>query len=545
MQNSKASSEFIEKSLSLAVSLSANSVGYKAAAAPIRKFYRISQASPKMRILTDILHKILVPLYGSQKSALEKIRKGEDRICYLLCEDEVPVGVIVFKTVLSNEFISFGIRKSIEIKSLFVVSAENNSGRGLGSTLLNKVIVVANSLQIGHEGFHVTVSETKPESLNFFRRKGFYIVHQWIGRYIKGTAEYLLSRQVGYANDSLTIAHTVPIAEEGNNKQPLFVIDNVHYGDIHSLMRLPDGTFISGSKDNSLCKWNKEGKLVRIVHEPEPTEISPKDWITATTVINDEYWIHGERNGRVCIWNTAGDYVRTIKPKLPKTGHKSLEYNTRRVNCLAAGLDKNKPSFFIGFPTVFDEFNLFENRTVATTFAHNNDWVFCIHPLSSKRLLSVVAGDLALWEKTEAVWKKSKTYIEEGLRIRGAQRPFISSLTPRKSSPHQFGLGVFDSSVRIFDLEREKVVNHWKEHRGRIWKVEAISPNLFASSAEDETIKFWDPREKASVDSIDGHNGQVTSLLNLDDHLLIAGSCPENALSQNIGARLSFYDTRV
>ncbi len=510
-----------------------------------------------MRELTNIFNRILVPLYGSQADALEKIKQSKDRCCFLLSEENLPVGVIVFKTVLSNEFSQFGIVNSIEIKSLFVVNAENNSGRGLGSVLFNKVVEEAEKLRINHEGIHVTVSETKGESLNFFKRKGFKVVHRWVGKYIRDTTEYLLSCPVDRLKSGVKIPRTVSSqdlagaienidisAQRVFGVQELFAIHNVHWGDIHSLIKLSDGTFISGSKDNALCKWTKEGNLVRVVHEPEPTETSPKDWITATCVLNDEYWIHGERNSRVCVWNTAGDYVRTVKPKLPKKEHKSHIYNTRRVNCLAAGLDRDKPSFFIGFPTVFDEFNLFENRTVSTTAAHKNDWVFCLHPLDKKRLLSVVGGDLAVWEKTNDSWEKKKTLIAEGQRVRNQQRPFISSVTPLLSSPNHFGLGVFDSSVRVLDLEQGNVVNNWKEHTGRIWDLVNVSPSTFATGGEDKSIKFWDVREKTSVKTIDAHVGQVTSLLNLDENLLVAGTCPESPDSKNEGAQLIFYDTR-
>lgn len=143
--------------------------------------------------LTAIFKEILEPLYGSQDKALSQIWEGKDRTGYLLYEGEVPVGVIVFKTILSDEFQKVGVEKSIEIKSLFLVDAKKTSGRGVGTILLNKIVSVVKGLGLGQRFFHVTVSETKEDSLNFFLRKGFEVKDIWEGKYQKNTKEYLLA----------------------------------------------------------------------------------------------------------------------------------------------------------------------------------------------------------------------------------------------------------------------------------------------------------------------------------------------------------------
>ncbi len=329
-----------------------------------RLFHPVQRESEKMAELQKIFERILVPLYGSQTDALSKIESAKDRSCYLLCEENLPVGVLVFKTILSNEFSEFGIKDSIEIKSLFVVDSENNSGRGLGSTLFQKAVEEASKLGLGHKAFHVTVSETKEESLAFFKRKGFQIVHKWVGRYIDKVTEYLLKYSLeeeaieGRASerkvDQLGI-EKLQIA--GGSNRWIKVIPNAHWGDIHGLKLLSDGTIVSGSKDNSLCKWNKEGKMVKMVHEVEPSLAGEKEWITAMGVASEDFWVSGDRSGRVSLWSTDGDFIRNITPKLPKSGHVSNVYNQKRVTCFAAGLNPQNPALFIGFPTLFDEYS--------------------------------------------------------------------------------------------------------------------------------------------------------------------------------------------
>lgn len=533
-----------------------------------RKFYPVGGENlDKMEIIAEIFNRILTPLYGSQAKAIQQIRESSDRRCYLLYEGETPSGVLMFKTVLSNEFAEFGIRNSIEIKSLFVDNAAQNSGKGLGSALVDKLKEESAKLALGESGIHVTVSETKQDSLLFFRKKGFEITHAWKNKYIQGVTEYLLfcptrireqaSEQMGRVTQSFNETHiSNKTSEKKSESRKIYecfhVIKKAHLDDIHALKKLSDGTFVSGSKDNSLYKWSERGDLVSVVDEVEPSLQSERNWITAIQVLNDEYWLSGQRNGQISLWKTNGGFVREIKLPLPKIGtHVSHMHNARRVTCLAAGLDAHKPSFFVGFPTMFDEFNFIEGRTSSSTKVSPNDWMYCIHPLTKESILGVVAATVGIWSKTEVGWNLRETLIEESFKERHhrgvkVQRPFVSDLKPLVDSPNHFGLSLLNGQVKVLDISsRGKIVQEWNEHQGRVWSIEPIGPNTFASSGEDRSIRFWDQRHgSGSVHTIADHVGQVTSMLSLNDHILIAGTCPERALESIEGAQIRFYDLR-
>lgn len=588
------------------------------AAAPVRQFHLVSKDTPNyMRDLTKIFNEILVPLYGPQEKALSQISLSTDRTCYLLYEGRVPVGVIVFKTVISNEFANFGITDSIEIKSLFVVASGENSGRGIGSLLLDKIASEVEKLRIKCNSLHVTVSEDKTESLNFFRKKGFSIMHTWDGRYFQGKKEHLLRRlQMGNekqaaeektklaslptdAAQALAAKNVVylpqqpkddPLESTAKEKEAasakqkeaasieadikakqsiewspkvLTIIKNAHWDDIHALKLLSDGTFISGSKDNTLRKWNDRGEVVREVYDVEPDIASDSNWITAIGIINDEYWISGNRAGKVSLWNTAGDFIKDLSLKLPKDNHVSYEQNRQRINCLVGGTNKQKPSFFGGFPTMFSEYNVIEGRTTSVTPVHKNDWVYCIHPLNERRNLVVTAGTLEVWEKTQNVWNRSVTVYKEkreeaekaryyrgrGGRGRGISgknvkksRPHIAALTQLASSPKQFALGLFGGSTAVVDIDAARTVREWKEHLDNVWCIENVSRDIFASSSGDGSIKFWDTRLDKSVTTLGKHVGCVSAMLKINDHVLVAGACPKNP--KNEGGQLLFYDIR-
>ncbi len=509
-----------------------------------------------MTALRQIFERILVPLYGSQEDALSKIALGKDRACYLLYENDSPVGIIAYKTVLSDEFAAFKIDRSIEIKSLFVVDSGNNSGRGLGSRLLDRIVQGVKGLALKPDSFHVTVSASKGESLNFFMGKGFRIRHTWEGKYKTNMIEYLLSCPAKTLDPEaappiIREIFTPPLPNSQPSVMPhphaLFRVTNVHWGDIHVLKLLADRTFITGSKDNSLMKWNERGERVCVVSEVELTESDEKDWITAACILNDEYWVSGERSGRISLWTTAGEYIKSLKPKMPKSDHVSHHFNRHRVTCLSPGTNQQKLSFFIGFPTMFDKFNVIEGRTASSTVVHNNDWVYCIHPLTDSRILTVTAGTLELWEmreKPQKEWERGKKPLLQETQKMYGQRPFISCLTPLQSSPQHFGLAIFGGGVKVYDLQQGKVVQQWREHERRIWALENVSPQLFATGGEDRTIKFWDIRSPQSVRTTAKHVGEVTALMKLADNLLVAGTCPPDTVRTNEGAQLLFYEMR-
>lgn len=143
---------------------------------------------PLVRLEFD---KIIRPLYGCQLKALKQIELSTDRRCELLLdENDVPCGVLVYKTGFQNEYRQFGVINSVEIKTLFVINSFSNRGKGYGQILLDKVFNYAKS--IGAQGIHVTVGDKVPQSIRFFKKNNFKILHSWKGRYLPGVDEHLL-----------------------------------------------------------------------------------------------------------------------------------------------------------------------------------------------------------------------------------------------------------------------------------------------------------------------------------------------------------------
>jgi ASC-1-like (ASCH) protein/GNAT superfamily N-acetyltransferase len=140
------------------------------------------------------------PLYGDQTNALKKIGEGVDRVCRVLFENEQPVGILVSKRDLSDEHIKVGLRASFEIKTLMLIDPEKNSGRDLGTKLVEKAEEIAKS--INADGMVVTVSENRKDSLEFFKKKGFVVKQAFPEKYIPKVTEYLLHKQLWFPRAS-------------------------------------------------------------------------------------------------------------------------------------------------------------------------------------------------------------------------------------------------------------------------------------------------------------------------------------------------------
>lgn len=529
-----------------------------------RHFCQVTgEDAERMAVMTDIFNRVLEPLYGPQEGALAKIAAGEDRVSYLLYEGGTPVGVLVFKSVLSDEFAEFGVEESVEVKSLFLDASVRTSGRGLGSSLVTKLKDEVAALNLGERGIHVTVSETKEESLNFFKKKGFRIVHAWEGRYRADTTEYLLfcpqaisrvGQQLGFRieRSPQELTEAPPSGDDtqaGLDPHVVSIVRGAHFGRIHGLIPLPNQTFVSGSEDNCIYQWGHDGQRVNALRDVELSSMSEKNWITGMTTINERYWASGQRNGVVTLWNSEGQYVKELKPKLPaKRGHVSHKHNLRRVNCLAGGGSVDDPSLYIGFPTMFDRYSLIEGRTVSYATVHKNDWVYALQPLDEKSVLTVIGCNIERWVEEDGTWTKAERLVEEPKRPRQRrrnkrhQRPFISALTSVEGSTYAYS--AFDGSVTLIDVTNGSVMQQWKEHTGRVWDVKPISETLLASCGEDGTIRFWDVNQSSSVGLIDC-GMQVNALAKLDAHHCVAGVGPDETSWRHKTGDLHFLDLRA
>lgn len=331
------------------------------------------------------------------------------------------------------------------------------------------------------------------------------------------------------------------------------VVRNVHQDDIHGMIRVGPTTFVTGSKDGALKLWNDEGELVKSVWEPH--NINYREWITALTAIGVDRWMSGTRNGYIDLWDNTGKRLATFEPdsvaaSSTSTSHKCKERNFNRINCMAQGISSGNDIYYVGRPTQFTVHRLAGTSPIDGCSTSPNDWVYCITPLTDRKVMVVTGAHLDILEKKSSLWEKTALIKEE--KTRGEERPFISSVNALQDLPGYYSLAVFGGSVVVIDINAQRVLRTYREHSHspkesrsrRVWATENIRPNIFASCSDDYTIKLWDVRLARSCVTLSNNIGRVSTILKISDTTLVSGSCPDNLKTSKEKAQLTFWDIR-
>ena len=153
------------------------------------QFLLISRINPYAGIVTKLFQGRIAQIYGEQTLPLGRIFRNNDRACELLFDEEHPVGCIVYKLKVTNEFEREGIHDSLEIKTLVVINFQKQSRKGYGSFLEARIAEKAK--QLGAKGIHVMVSNWCQDSLNFFKKRQYKIVKTFESKYQRDMLEFL------------------------------------------------------------------------------------------------------------------------------------------------------------------------------------------------------------------------------------------------------------------------------------------------------------------------------------------------------------------
>lgn len=517
-----------------------------------------------MRKIREIFQEKIEPFHGSQQKTFQRIMEGKANRCVILYDTYAEIkGIIVYKTQLSNQYEAQGITYSLEVKVLRATEGEEY----VASTLIKKVIKIAKAA--GAKSIHFKANNKSNLSLEILELYKFVVVSIFPELNKESSSKYLLK---------LSIEDKPQNSEEGEwqlikkveklslldeqsviDEQPTIknrsidrvkVITNVHQDDIHGIIKLADQTFITGSKDGSLKKWDLNGDLIQVISNPG--HIDYRNWITALAPLNEESWLSGTRNGNTYLWNNKGECIADLKTRhgpYPATNLRCKQRNVHRVNCLASFNFSNSGLFLMGWPTQFSIHSAETSKRLSYTYTSETDWVYAIHPLSRNSLLVVTGCNFENWQIENSARNSSRWQCKASL-VKNEQvypRPFISAATPLQNADNLYGIAVFDGSVRVIDIQTQETVFRKTEHQKRVWTIENITRSCFASCADDGFIKFWDIRcAKSLFTKLDNTttSARVSILMLLKDNLLLSGSCPDDVRRARSKAQFSFWDTR-
>ncbi len=136
-------------------------------------------------LLKSVVCDILEPIYGSQKKALNEWITGEGyKHAFVLEKGEEVTGFLSLKADPSKNY--------MKISTLLVF--EGHQGNGFGKKLLD--CSLENAKEKGYKKIKVTVSEGKEDSVDFFKKAGFKVVEEHVGKYKPGVTEIIFEKEI-------------------------------------------------------------------------------------------------------------------------------------------------------------------------------------------------------------------------------------------------------------------------------------------------------------------------------------------------------------
>lgn len=352
-------------------------------------------------------------------------------------------------------------------------------------------------------------------------------------------------------------------------------VQNAHLDDIHGLALYNKGV-VSCSKDGAVRQWSSKGEALGDYNSIG--DIDYRRWVTAIgTHPRNSLLLTGTRDGYLSAYSPSGKLLNPrpwhLRPSV-HTEHKSKHRNINRIACLTLLPEDNYVTpFFVGIGPTLNLASVDNTRRNgwftkhSTTQVHANDWVYCIKPLTKENplgdLLVVIGSRMSQWHRNpskdpykESAWDKETFLVKEdrsevGRREGQTLRPHIASIVSSPTQASHITYACFENNrgfgpIRIVDIAKRVIVFNAEEHKGRSWTVDYVSPHVFASGADDATVKLWDPRySRKSIQTLPKHVGRVSAVTSPAENILLTASCPDDIRRSTTKAELTCWDLRM
>ncbi len=251
---------------------------------------------------------------------------------------------------------------------------------------------------------------------------------------------------------------------------------------------------VSASDDNSVMLWSLDDKqsiCYRLVGHSN---------VVLSVAFTPQYLLSSSKDCSVRLWR-----LNRINSKYPENESVVYRCHSSSIRCVDANADATQ------FCTASDDKTVkiwspnATNKFIATLSGLHNNWVR--HAKYSKLNTHLIGscgddGLICIWDirTKDAVIKLSS---------RRKSTHFVS-LVWHPNCEHIISTSSADTSIRIWDLRQEKMIQYYAAHTGSVNSTDFHSSgNYLISASSDETCKIFDLLEGRGLFTVKAHNGPV------------------------------------
>ena len=230
-----------------------------------------------------------------------------------------------------------------------------------------------------------------------------------------------------------------------------------HRGYIWCVNGLPDGRFLTGSRDKSIGLWDNQGSLVSLF------ESAHKSSVACLEGRDDLIW-SGGRDRHVNAWRLSRNTLQKINGWLAHEGAVLTLKDWNGAHIISGGAD--------------NRVKLWSESGACLATASVDGWPWALCPLDSRRLaVGTETGVLSLFEEK---LQRHQTLLELKTPI----------LALHKTTEADLLLGCGDGKVRRLDSSLT-LKDEWKAHRGPVTAVGSLSDGRIVTGGEDDGVRLW------------------------------------------------------
>jgi ASC-1-like (ASCH) protein len=147
-------------------------------------FQFVTNRSPHFDFVRKMFQENMDSIYGDSQRALQKLSQENGRKCEILFKDQMPVGLIVYKSIIQQKYADDGLVDSFEVKHLMTAVSEAESKDVCDSYLINRLVRLAGRSLA--KSVHIVVPDQSVKLLASLEKRGFSLVKSWNNKYSTG-----------------------------------------------------------------------------------------------------------------------------------------------------------------------------------------------------------------------------------------------------------------------------------------------------------------------------------------------------------------------